>query len=296
MNDKKEQIIETALRLFAAKGFHATSIQDIAEAIGIAKGSVYIHFKSKEDMLVSALKHTVQRMIEDVGRAAAAPGLSPRERLVRKTAEQLRFATEHKSFFLMLMNEGMLHVNEELKSFMLELRIRGFRWAQADIQDVYGERVGPYALDAVAVLQALCAQYTGYLLIEQAEIDIEALAAFLADRLDDAVDGMIRKGLPPILTERTLAGTSLGTEAGDPVGPIDLRAQWLRVLREAIRESVRDDAKREELLGYTVVLEAELRKRAPSDPIVLGVLEHLREAEPAMIGQLVRQLEKAIVQ
>jgi len=294
--DKKQQIIETALQLFATKGFHETSIQDIAESVGIAKGSVYNHFKSKEDLLVSALKHTVIRMMEEVALAASSPGLSPRERLERKLESQLRFAEEHKAFITMLFNERSIHINEELKSFTMDLRLRSVQWSLADILDVYGDRIGSYAMDAVAAMQALVGQYTGYLILNGLELDLTALAKFLADRLDDVVDGMVTKGLPPILTERMLLAPDGDAPAdeGDGDAAVDMRMHWIRMLRETIRESALDEATREELHSYAVVLERELRKAQPSDGVVQGVLAHLREAEPPTLATLVRQIEREL--
>ncbi|WP_181152847.1 TetR/AcrR family transcriptional regulator [Paenibacillus sp. AR247] len=47
---KKQQIINTAMRIFKEKGYFAASMQDIAEACGMAKGSIYKVFPSKEDL------------------------------------------------------------------------------------------------------------------------------------------------------------------------------------------------------------------------------------------------------
>ena len=49
--EKEEVIMQTALRLFAHKGFEATSVSTIAKEAGISKGLMYNYFKSKEDLL-----------------------------------------------------------------------------------------------------------------------------------------------------------------------------------------------------------------------------------------------------
>lgn len=48
MTEKNTQIIEAGMKLFANKGFSATSVQEIATESGISKGSFYLHFKSKD--------------------------------------------------------------------------------------------------------------------------------------------------------------------------------------------------------------------------------------------------------
>jgi AcrR family transcriptional regulator len=49
--DRKAQIIEVATALFREKGYHATSLDDIAERIGFTKPAIYYYFRSKEDIL-----------------------------------------------------------------------------------------------------------------------------------------------------------------------------------------------------------------------------------------------------
>lgn len=53
---KKEPLVETAADLFEKNGYHATGIDKILEASGVAKMTLYNHFKSKEDLIVAALE------------------------------------------------------------------------------------------------------------------------------------------------------------------------------------------------------------------------------------------------
>ena len=48
---RKEEILDAAETLFAAKGFDNTSTGDILDAVGIARGTLYYHFRSKEEIL-----------------------------------------------------------------------------------------------------------------------------------------------------------------------------------------------------------------------------------------------------
>jgi len=50
MNKTKRKIFETSMKLFAEKGYDATSIEDITGAVGVAKGTLYYHFTSKEEI------------------------------------------------------------------------------------------------------------------------------------------------------------------------------------------------------------------------------------------------------
>ena len=50
MNKTKRKIFETAMKLFAEKGYEATSVEEITATVGVAKGTLYYHFSSKEEI------------------------------------------------------------------------------------------------------------------------------------------------------------------------------------------------------------------------------------------------------
>lgn len=52
MSNKQAEIMQAAIHLFQQKGYHATSMQDIADAVGLQKGSLYHYIAGKEDLLV----------------------------------------------------------------------------------------------------------------------------------------------------------------------------------------------------------------------------------------------------
>jgi AcrR family transcriptional regulator len=55
--ERRLQILDTALKVFAARGFKSASIKDIAEAAGISQGLIYHYFKDKEDLMAVTIKH-----------------------------------------------------------------------------------------------------------------------------------------------------------------------------------------------------------------------------------------------
>ncbi len=56
MSTRRNELTRQAARLFAEKGYHGTSIGDLAEAMGVQKGSVYAHIESKQDLLYETLR------------------------------------------------------------------------------------------------------------------------------------------------------------------------------------------------------------------------------------------------
>ena len=67
MNKTKRKIFETSMKLFAEKGYDATSIEEITASVGVAKGTLYYHFTSKEEIFnflieegVKLLKNSIE--------------------------------------------------------------------------------------------------------------------------------------------------------------------------------------------------------------------------------------------
>lgn len=79
--DKRELILEAALELFRQNGFRRTSMEDIAEAADIAKGTLYLYFKSKEELFAALGHNLVEQVIgamTEANIATAKAGLEDR--------------------------------------------------------------------------------------------------------------------------------------------------------------------------------------------------------------------------
>ncbi len=67
---KRERILDSALRVFARKGFYNAKVSEIASAAGVADGTIYLYFKSKDDLLISLfesrMKWLIQRLEADL--------------------------------------------------------------------------------------------------------------------------------------------------------------------------------------------------------------------------------------
>jgi len=80
--DKRALILDAATHVFAERGFFSAQVADIARRAGIAAGTVYLYFRSKDDILISLFDRTMQDAIRD-GRESIAEVTEPIERLRR---------------------------------------------------------------------------------------------------------------------------------------------------------------------------------------------------------------------
>src|SRR5204863_4160738 len=98
MSSRRSELTRQAARLFAEKGYHGTSIGDLAQALGVQKGSLYAHIDSKEDLLWqvandgAAAFHAALDAVPEDGPAIERIRLALRAHL-RVVAEQLDVAT-----------------------------------------------------------------------------------------------------------------------------------------------------------------------------------------------------------
>jgi TetR/AcrR family fatty acid metabolism transcriptional regulator len=60
--DKRERILLSAMRVFASKGFFGAKVSDIAEDAGVADGTIYLYFKSKDDLLISLFEEQMEKV------------------------------------------------------------------------------------------------------------------------------------------------------------------------------------------------------------------------------------------
>lgn len=81
--ERKEEILDAAEKLFGTKGFDNTSTGDILDAVGIARGTLYYHFKSKEEILDGVIQRMTNRLMEDAKEIVQKKQLPVLERLTK---------------------------------------------------------------------------------------------------------------------------------------------------------------------------------------------------------------------
>ena len=95
----RQQILQTAQRLFTELGYDATSLQMIADEMGLTKAAVYYHYRAKSDILHEAMRPGIQRLAALLDEAAAIRGRRARiEHLVNGFVD---FLIQHRHYAVM---------------------------------------------------------------------------------------------------------------------------------------------------------------------------------------------------
>ena len=183
-----QRILAAATALFYEKGYHGTSMREVAAAVGIKAGSLYNHFPGKEELLFRIARGTMEELLAG-GRAAVAPHLEPRERLRALVRFHVVYHAERR-FQARVADEQLHALGREHRAAVVEVRDAytdlfkeilaagrdAHRWDVPDISlitfaiggmctfvDTWYREDGPLGVDAIAdvyaafVLRALAA-------------------------------------------------------------------------------------------------------------------------------------------
>jgi len=100
-DQRREQLVEVALRLFAARGYTATTMDDIAEAAGVTKPLLYQHFDSKRALYLELVESVAQQLLAAIG-AATADAAGPRQQVEAGFAAYFELVVTHADAFRLL--------------------------------------------------------------------------------------------------------------------------------------------------------------------------------------------------
>jgi AcrR family transcriptional regulator len=98
---KSRRIIDAAVQLFAERPFHEVRMEDIAVRAQVAKGTLYLHYKDKEDLFLGILNDGLNSLVERL-EASLEAEMPPEEKLLAMNRESFRYF-ERNHFFLEVM-------------------------------------------------------------------------------------------------------------------------------------------------------------------------------------------------
>jgi AcrR family transcriptional regulator len=104
--ERRAAIRDSALEVFARRGYHAASIDDIARDAGVSKALIYEHFASKQELYAELLEHHAGELFERLAAAIAEAGPGGAERLRVGVDAFYAFVEEHRVAWRMIFREA----------------------------------------------------------------------------------------------------------------------------------------------------------------------------------------------
>jgi AcrR family transcriptional regulator len=206
-DERAEHLLKAALRIFAAKGYRATKLEEIAEVAGVSVGTVYYYFQNKEDLLLQAVQGHFRAVFAEAehGLVDIQGPTSAKLRFVFRHAWREWLSAEFGYVFRLVIGEVGSEFAPLFKTWAVEGPLHGWALVTRLIEE--GMRTGEFRPDADApvlaravnsglMLQAVL--HVQMNLHALAPMDPHALAPIDPDRLLDSTVEAFLHGLRPL--------------------------------------------------------------------------------------------------
>ncbi len=174
--ERRQQLVSTAFEVFAAKGFHDASMNDIAEAAGVTKPVLYQHFGSKRELFLELLREGSRRLRDNVAKATATAA-SPRAQVEAGFGAFFRFVQEEQHAFALIFSGAIRSepaFAEEVDRVEREMALAITELIQVEGMDQEHRRILAYGIVGIAEVAARHWVGRGF------DTDADELAAQLA--------------------------------------------------------------------------------------------------------------------
>lgn len=151
-DERPQELLEAALRVFAARGYHNTRLEEVAAAAGVTKGAVYHYFANKEELLLRALEEYQERVfgrVEEALRSETGPA-SARLRLFFRKA--FGGSDPARVDVLLLLQSAAVEVPDVYERWIASGPMKGWRLVAALIEE--GRVSGEFRSDVDADVAA----------------------------------------------------------------------------------------------------------------------------------------------
>ncbi|MCA1029062.1 MULTISPECIES: TetR/AcrR family transcriptional regulator [Cytobacillus] len=267
MKEKEKIIIEAAIKLFAKKGYTATSVQDIATDSGISKGAFYLYFKSKEKLLESLLIYYFDQLTEEIMQWDNK-NLTAREKFKAQINTTIDMLIQHKDFIITQTREQTIPINESIKELLFTKQIEMNEFYRKSLSSIYGEEMTPYLWDLSQLLDGLFHSYVKILIIDKEIFKPEHVTDYLLNRMDSLAEGLKKE--EPLITEAKmnrflqkfnifLPNTSPSTTIAD------------------IRQQIQECDDKETLEVSLDMIEEETQREYPRLPVIKGMITNFNQ-------------------
>jgi AcrR family transcriptional regulator len=266
MEHKSIHIIEQSIKLFAKKGFSSTSVQEIANESGISKGAFYLHFKSKDALLLEIFNYYFERIQNKIDEIQSLD-LDARTKFIKQMQITFEEVAEHREFIIMQIREQTIPFNENIDEFLKKTRFNSYIFYKRHLLAIYGREVESIIWEISLLLQGIFKGFMDLIIIENAKLDFEALSEAMLKRTDYIVDGFKQSGDQPVITEAIMS----------QVIPKDYYQYELDEVIQSL--SHLKDRTSGEIKDTITVLLDEMQKHDPRPAIIKGMLSNLEETK-----------------
>lgn len=274
ISNKKKQILQVAMKLFTLKGYQLTSMQEIAEMCKMSKGSLYLHFKSKEDLAYHMYVYFTQMIEEKLLAIEQDHEKSQREHFILQLEVLLNYILEYREFLFVQFRESQ-SVNNPLLNYLHKKQNDLLDWFCQRVVLIYGKDIEVHAIDLAILIEGMLTSNLRFFLFQQVPLSPQRISEFIMQKLDHLVEGLKKDHTRPLITvEEWKELSSLPhCETLERKHPLFV----LKEMKHEVAQLQLHPQLEEDLLISIQLLERELMDVSPRRAVIRGMYANIRE-------------------
>jgi len=269
MSEKRERILSVARQLFIDIGVSGTTIAEIAKQAGIAKGSVYSHFASKQAIVIALMNQSIERSQTYLNKLLESESNIGNGLITEYFTEELSYMNEERALNQAIAMDDALLMNDETMAVIQGFRAEYYQKQISLLQKAYGKDYEAWYTDVLTLLNGAFHEYGLYMTLDNASLDVKKCAQVVACSLEASLKALVNSALEPALNIES-------------VYAIDANSQLSRQERaKGILQSITLSAKQleasqqNEITETCELLSNELTKEKPSLILLRALIANL---------------------
>ncbi|SHK42967.1 transcriptional regulator, TetR family [Clostridium cavendishii DSM 21758] len=200
MNNMRSQILNKSSLLFIRKGFHFTSMQEIADSCEIAKGTLYKFFPSKDELFIEVFNDCFEQFFNEM---KFDNGNTPLDRLSQEIAYQISYFVKN-SFMIIDYRDVAIQANPKFTHVLNEGRARLLAWHERCLITAYGDIIEPYLGELLIFLRGIIKSYQFFFLESTVNVSINDVAIFIVQQIGAVISNLIETKHIPLINKELL--------------------------------------------------------------------------------------------
>ncbi|MBN7820839.1 TetR/AcrR family transcriptional regulator [Bowmanella yangjiangensis] len=268
MTDKRTLILQVADKLFVEQGIKGTTIAQIADTAGIAKGSVYSYFKNKAEIVRALFIQSFERSQQEAEQLLNNIDINGLALLEAFIVKQLCQVEEERAFQQAWMTDDSMVMENGLLQVVQDCRTEIYQVQLAILARALGQECTPWRYDLLTMINGQIQEFAMLILLDNMAYSHVNCAAFIARSARWTLIGLLEENRPPVLDESSFVLERV---------PGGKDTQLKRLLTQMRSKCVSLDGEEQSLVSQTLdLIEQQIAAESPNTTLLRALIANLR--------------------